>query len=58
MKDTKTCPKCNGEMELGEEYGSSWKPLKQLTFFKAIRFYTYVCLKCGYMESYLNRKDK
>ena len=53
MQETKVCPKCGGEMAVGEECTYIWKPSSKKTFIGATVYHAYACQKCGYMESYL-----
>ena len=56
MEKTKKCPKCGGEMIIGQEGSHLWKSADKKTFIGADNYYTYACTKCGYMESYLDNK--
>lgn len=53
MEETKKCPKCGGEMQIGEEGTHIWKPSSKKTFVGAKTYHAYACQTCGYMESYL-----
>ena len=53
MEETKKCPKCDGEMKIGEECSHIWKPSDKKTFIGAKGYHTYACQKFGFMESYL-----
>jgi predicted nucleic-acid-binding Zn-ribbon protein len=57
MEETKKCPKCNGEMAIGEEGTHLWKPSDKKTFIGATGYHTYACKNCGYMESYLEKQN-
>jgi len=64
MKETKKCPKCNGDMEEGETkawggysgkiiWGQGGISLLRDTFKKNVRqTVTNKCTLCGYLESY------
>lgn len=69
MEETKTCPKCQGQMLVGENadfghfnmnMGQKWK--KKVPFLswpaKAMTVISYACTKCGYLESYLKNLPK
>ena len=56
------CPKCDGEMEKGKRasWGALWEtPSKGGLFqwvIKNSRINGYSCLKCGFIEEYVERK--
>ncbi len=53
MDETKKCPKCDGEMIMGEECSHIWKNSSKKTFIGGTKYHTYTCSQCGFMESYL-----
>jgi predicted nucleic-acid-binding Zn-ribbon protein len=53
MEEIKKCPKCGGEMVIGDECTHIWKPSTKKTFIGAQAYHAYACQGCGYMESYL-----
>lgn len=60
MEDTKKCPKCGGNMEEGmtkHGFGGSntWIKKGKSTIFGAPQYISYSCLRCGFIESYVDR---
>jgi predicted nucleic-acid-binding Zn-ribbon protein len=63
MVKTQKCPKCNNEMELGNEIAAgtvspemNWVKDGKTLKLGAPKIFSYSCLKCGYIESYVDRK--
>ena len=55
------CQKCQGEMEEGSVkhgmYGSNiWIKKGKMTIFGAPKYKSYSCLKCGFIENYVERQ--
>lgn len=62
MKNTHTCPKCNGTdiMKIKGKagaYGSGNNIEVGLTVFSAVLVHRYVCCDCGYSEEWIDRED-
>jgi len=59
MSEVKKCPKCGGEMALGEAlvgYGVWGFRLKKPGDYVGDRIVPYWCKKCGYIEFYKEMK--
>jgi predicted nucleic-acid-binding Zn-ribbon protein len=56
--EAKTCPKCGGEMEIGNLHGVYyWQRGKSIwTIHRGRRIHGFACKKCGYVEFYLDKK--
>lgn len=59
MTKARICPKCKGEMKTGNYTGVvvDWEKEGEPTFLKQSgqKIVTYACIKCGYMESYVQK---
>lgn len=59
MANMKICPKCEGEMKVGNYTGTvtNWEKEGEPAFLKQSgqKIITYACIKCGYMESYVKK---
>ena len=57
---TFTCPKCTGKMEKGSFSGNNidWQKETDKSFLVSSgkEILTYACTKCGYLESYVQKK--
>jgi len=56
--EVKKCPKCSGEMEIGNLNDILyWHRGKSVwTFSRSRRIHGFACKKCGYVEFYLDKK--
>lgn len=58
MSEVKKCPKCWGEMEKGFLLGAPhWKSGRSMLG-TTYRVFGYKCKNCGYIEFYVNAKEK
>ena len=57
MSETKTCPKCSGEMRIGYlSSASHWSEGTSMWARPKARAYAYACRDCGYIEFCLEQK--
>jgi len=62
MKNSKRCPKCQGENILRFDgrcgpYGSGNNIMAGNTIFSGVNVNTYVCIDCGYTEEWIDKED-
>ena len=62
MKNTKKCPKCNNTDIVRIDghcgpYGVGNNIMLGKTIFSAVKLNSYICLDCGYTESWIDEND-
>ena len=58
MKHTHTCPKCEGKrIVCGEDSNSGALAISAGTLKTPVKVLRYLCLSCGYLESFVEEPD-